>query len=256
MTDLAHDEADTELLRQNPALAAAFEECEKWVRQIGGAALQRNDQDAGLLFCAVMAAASPNTRDAVALPLAVALATSAEGYPDVAAEIERCITRYNAHKLPLTRQLHEYVIRRAQTGIDFTRRKRGGSKWRLVERNSALAGEAFDWRMAQPHDWQSVYQDLTTPSACLDWTLHELTATLDLIEETFGKWSANPSSTTVFFPSKALCQAYGLDPTRDYNKLLSRIYPPRFRGLLIGQVARLCVSEHERRIAAELATGP
>lgn len=238
------------------AFDAATAAASEWVRQIADAAGQRNDPDAGLLACAV-SAHLPGIIDATMPLLGVLLATSEEGYPDIAVEIERCIARYNARGLPLPDPLREYVAKREQKSVDFTRHKRGGSKWKLFHRDVALVSEAFDWRVKEAIDWRQHHPDLADPDACLHWTLHDRSASLDQIEETASRWTAHSdASAPSFFPSEALCRTYGLEYAEPQDDILRRIYPAHFRGLLIAHVAALCLSEWEGRIAAELTARP
>lgn len=226
-------------------------DCANWVLHIIEAALQPQPNPAAIdasLFAGAVMARLGHLRETphwIALHTAVNLGNTA-----AAKALDYARDQHNLHRQTLPDYLHEYVTQRQQTGMDYTRRRRGGDPWRHAARDRDLARAAYEWRLNQPaYDWQTQRQDLAAPDACLHWTANALAETLDCIEEYAAAWPAEPPAGLEFFPPAELCSAYGLRVGDDQDALLHRIYPDHFRGLLIGHVAELCLNEWERRIA-------
>lgn len=205
---------------------------------------RRGNNDAGLLLWCSLFEASPAWQPVVQ-ELAVHLALE-EHHAELARSLDEAIRRYNKSRLLLPMPFLRYVRERPSAW------PRGRSPLGNFDRNVALAREAFQWRLTREDDfnWQYRHTGRAEPAACIDWTRHSLTATLDMIEaeEQHRPW--NPTEIS-FDVSDAWRSAYQ-ESSLDVNRRLARggLYLEHFRALLVDHVATLCMSEWQRRLDA------
>ena len=220
-----------------PPLSVA-QQFQAWADALGADFLRGNN-DAGLVLLCCFYEPGPAWQPVVQ-ELAVDLALEVH-HAGLARHINQAVQRHNERGLPLPPAFRRYV--RERTGA----LPRGRSPLDTFDRNVALAREAFRWRLTNdPFNWQHLHPDLAKPAACIDWTRHDLTAVLDLIEAEEKPWDPLDP----FDAGSAWREAYQ-EPSLDVNRLLARgVYLEHFRALLVDHVATLCMREWRRRLAA------